>query len=159
MTTTKRSWRSRGLSLKAVSITAKEKICDNEEMDCNPVACPRARGHFDRINQALFALLTEQDTVDREAILEYGERYQVCPYELSFEAAQWADTVICDYNYVFDPHVNRKSLFGDKSGQILLIDEAHNLLDRAREMYSAFLRKEDVLRMKKLFTARSLLPG
>lgn len=146
---------SRGLSLKAVSITAKEKICDNEEMDCNPVACPRARGHFDRINQALFALLTEQDTVDREAILEYGERYQVCPYELSFEAAQWADTVICDYNYVFDPHVNRKSLFGDKSGQILLIDEAHNLLDRAREMYSAFLRKEDVLRMKKLFTGKS----
>src|SRR5699024_1811008 len=85
----------------------------------------------------------------------YARRYQVCPYELAFEAARWADSVICDYNYVFDPHVNRKSLFADKGGGILLIDEAHNLLDRAREMYSAALKKEDFVRMKKLFREKS----
>lgn len=140
-----------GLSMKAVTITAKERICDNEVMECNPVACAKARGHFDRINGALYALLTEREIIRREDILEYSEKYQVCPYELSFEAAGWADCITCDYNYVFDPHVNRKSLFGEKSGCVLLIDEAHNLLDRAREMYSAVLKKEDFVRMKKLF--------
>ena len=140
-----------GLSMKAVTITAKERICDNEVMECNPAACAKARGHFDRINGALYALLTEREIIRREDILEYSEKYQVCPYELSFEAAGWADCITCDYNYVFDPHVNRKSLFGEKSGSVLLIDEAHNLLDRAREMYSAVLKKEDLVRMKKLF--------
>lgn len=140
-----------GLSMKAVTITAKERICDNEVMECNPAACAKARGHFDRINGALYALLTEREIIRREDILEYSEKYQVCPYELSFEAAGWADCITCDYNYVFDPHVNRKSLFGEKSGSVLLIDEAHNLLDRAREMYSAVLKKEDFVRMKKLF--------
>ncbi len=140
-----------GLSMKAVTITAKERICDNEVMECNPAACAKARGHFDRINGALYALLTEREIIRREDILEYSEKYQVCPYELSFEAAGWADCITCDYNYVFDPHVNRKSLFGEKSGCVFLIDEAHNLLDRAREMYSAVLKKEDLVRMKKLF--------
>ena len=140
-----------GLSMKAVTITAKERICDNEVMECNPAACAKARGHFDRINGALYALLTEREIIRREDILEYSEKYQVCPYELSFEAAGWADCITCDYNYVFDPHVNRKSLFGEKSGCVFLIDEAHNLLDRAREMYSAVLKKEDFVRMKKLF--------
>lgn len=148
---TLRLLKEQGLRLKAVSLTAKERICDNEVMECHPAACEKARGHFDRINGALYALLTEKDVIRREDILEYSERYQVCPYELSFEAAQWADSVICDYNYVFDPHVNRKSLFSEQSGSILLIDEAHNLLDRARDMYSAVLRKEDFVKMKKIF--------
>ena len=144
-----------GLRLTAVSITAKEKICDNEVMECDPSVCEKAKGHFDRINGALYALWTELDFIRREDILTYARRYQVCPYELAFEAARWADSVICDYNYVFDPHVNRKSLFADKGGGILLIDEAHNLLDRAREMYSAALKKEDFVRMKKLFREKS----
>ncbi len=143
-----------GLRLKTVSITAKERICPNGETDCNPSSCRRAKGHYDRINEALYALLTERDLMTRETILEYGARYEVCPYELSFEAAVWADAVICDYNYVFDPHVNRKSLFGDQNEGVLLIDEAHNLLERAREMYSARLKKEDVLRMKRMFKER-----
>lgn len=140
-----------GLRLKAVSITAKEKICDNENMECNPTDCKKACGHYDRINGALYALLTQTDRIGREDILEYANRFQVCPYELAFEAARWADAVICDYNYVFDPHVNRKSLFAEQTGSVLLIDECHNLLDRAREMYSAVLRKEDFVRMKKIF--------
>lgn len=152
---TLRLLKDQGLRLKAVSITAKERICNNEEMECHPEACEKARGHFDRINGALYALLTEKDVICREDILEYSEKYRVCPYELSFEAAQWADSVICDYNYVFDPHVNRKSLFSEQSGSILLIDEAHNLLDRARDMYSAVLKKEDFVAMKKIFREKN----
>lgn len=149
--------RRQGMHLRAVTITAKEKICIMDKMECNPLLCERAKGHFDRINQALYDLMTEEETINREKILEYSERYKVCPYELSFEAAEWVDAVICDYNYVFDPHVNRKSLFGEKNGKqnILLIDEAHNLLDRARDMYSACLCKNDFLIMKKIFQEKS----
>ncbi|MDD7113773.1 MAG: ATP-dependent DNA helicase [Lachnospiraceae bacterium] len=149
--------RQQGMHLKAVTITAKEKICILEKVECNPLICERARGHYDRINQALYSLLTEQENIDRNTILEYSERFHVCPYELSFEAAEWADVIICDYNYVFDPHVNRKSLFGEKNGKqnILLIDEAHNLLDRARDMYSAILNKNDFLVVKKIFKEKS----
>ncbi len=145
------------LSLRSVTITAKERICILDEVDCNPEACPRALGHYDRINQALYELLQEKNRIDREAVLEFAERFQVCPYELSFEAAAWADLVICDYNYVFDPHVNRKSMFLDSGAkkQVLLVDEAHNLLDRAREMYSASLCHGDFLDQKKIFRVRS----
>lgn len=79
-------------------------------MQCNPESCERAKGHFDRINEALYALLDSACDISRENLLLYAERYNVCPYELSFEAAVWSDCIICDYNYVFDPHVNRKSL-------------------------------------------------
>lgn len=146
--------RKQGLRLRTVTLTAKEKICPNEQTDCNPETCARACGHYDRINAATYALLNEQENVRREHILDYSERYQVCPYALSFEAAQWADCLICDYNYIFDPHMKQTGLFADKKGSLLLIDEAHNLLDRAREMYSASLCKKDFLKMKKIFQHR-----
>ena len=94
--------KKQGLFLSAVTITAKEKICIQEEMQCNPESCERAKGHFDRINEALYALLTAECEISRENILLFAEKYKVCPYELSFEAAVWADCIICDYNYVFD---------------------------------------------------------
>lgn len=144
------------LSLAAVTITAKEKICIQEEMECNPENCERAKGHFDRINEALYALLTSECEISRENILMYAQKYQVCPYELSFEAAVWADCIICDYNYVFDPHVNRKSLIeGSLRQNIYLIDEAHNLLDRARDMYSADIAKSDFKTPKKYFKEKN----
>ena len=128
--------KKQGLSVSAVTITAKEKICIQKEVQCNPESCERAKGHFDRINEALYALLDSACDISRENLLLYAERYNVCPYELSFEAAVWSDCIICDYNYVFDPHVNRKSLIeGSLRQNIYLIDEAHNLLDRARDMY------------------------
>lgn len=135
-----------GLTIKACTMTAKEKICPNEVFECNPVVCSRAKGHYDRINQALFAMFSEEDTMTRDTFLDYSERYMVCPYELAWEMAVFADFVICDYNYVFDPHVNRVSVQQDSKGrnQILLIDEAHNLVERAREMYSASLSEEEL---------------
>lgn len=148
--------KKQGLTLPTVTITAKEKICIQEEMQCDPESCERAKGHFDRINEALYALLNAECEISRENILLYAQKYMVCPYELSFEATAWADCIICDYNYVFDPHVNRKSLIeGSLRQNIYLIDEAHNLLDRARNMYSADIAKSDFKLPKKYFKDRN----
>lgn len=207
-----------GLVFLPITITAKEKLCVLPKPDCNPAACPRAKGHFDRINDAIYALLSAlvvqgeageavndgrcestlgeavndgqcestqgkvvndgqcestlgeavsqaymeapSDTestanrrgllITRELIIEYAERYQVCPYEMSLDVALFADAVICDYNYVFDPEVYFRRFFAGETrhNYALLIDEAHNLVERAREMYSATLVKEDFLAAK-----------
>lgn len=148
--------RERGLRFKTVVLTAKEKICFLEEADCNPAACPYANGHFDRINEAMYDLLTHEDHYSREKIEEYALKYQVCPFELSLDMSLYSDGILCDYNYVFDPHVYLRRFFGDGSPgsgigkNLFLIDEAHNLVDRGREMYSAVLVKEDFLALKKL---------
>lgn len=149
--------KKQGLFLSAVTITAKEKICIQEEMQCNPESCERAKGHFDRINEALYALLTAECEISRENILLFAEKYKVCPYELSFEAAVWADCIICDYNYVFDPNVYLRRFFSDgvKGDYLFLIDEAHNLVERGRKMYSAVLCKEDFLETAKIVKEHS----
>ena len=179
-----------GAALFTITLTAKEKLCVLEEPNCNPEACPRACGHFDRVNDALFALLSEavskevaSDTtassespsdatvssaspsdapaqtssrhtglsIRRETIIEYAERYRVCPHELSLDLSLFADAVICDYNYVFDPTAYLRRYFseGIQRDYIFLIDEAHNLVERSREMYSAEIVKEDLLAAKR----------
>lgn len=145
----------RGLSYKTLSITAKEKICLLEERECNPVACPYANGHYDRINEAIFDLLQAEDTYSRDIISEYAKKHMVCPFELGLDMSLFSDAIICDYNYVFDPNVYLRRFFaeGIKGEYIFLIDEAHNLVERGREMYSATLYKEDFLEMKKVVSA------
>lgn len=141
--------REKGLQFKSVTLTAKDKICFLDETECNPEACPYAKGHFDRINDALYDMLTHSDNMNRESILEYAQRYQVCPFEFCLDLSLFADAVIGDYNYLFDPHVYLKRFFSEESSDYLfLVDEAHNLVDRGREMYSATLVKEDFLSMK-----------
>ncbi|MBC5715055.1 ATP-dependent DNA helicase [Roseburia sp. BX1005] len=141
-----------GYRAKIIQITAKEKMCLCEEMDCNPIHCPYAKGHYDRVNDAVYDLLMKQDLFSREVLLEQAENYQVCPFEMSLDAAIWSDDIICDYNYAFDPNVYLKRFFGEgqKGDYIFLVDEAHNLVERGREMYSAELYKEDFLAMRKL---------
>lgn len=148
--------RDRGLRCKAMILTAKEKMCVCDSPDCNPDACPRAKGHYDRVNDAVFELLEKEEIYDRELLLSYAEKYQVCPYEMSLDLANWVDGVICDYNYVFDPQVYLRRFFaeGNKGDYVFLIDEAHNLVERGREMYSAVLYKEDILKIKKLVKSR-----
>ena len=143
--------RQKGLAFKSVILTAKEKICFMEKAECNPENCPYAKGHYDRINDAIFALLNAQESFTRERIEEYAQKYQVCPFEMCLDMSLFADAIICDYNYLFDPHVYLKRFFGDGSGgnYLFLIDEAHNLLERGREMYSASLLKEDFLELKR----------
>lgn len=141
--------RGKGLRWKSVTLTAKEKLCFMEETECNPEYCPYAKGHFDRINDALYDLLTTRESFDREQIWEYAKKHQVCPFEMCLDMSLFADAVICDYNYLFDPHVYLKRFFaeGADGEYLFLIDEAHNLLERGREMYSAILRKEDFRKM------------
>ena len=142
--------RSGGLSFKTVLLTARDKICFLEETECNPLVCPYAAGHFDRINEALYDILTHEVNFFREVIVDYARRYQVCPFEMGLDISLFCDGIICDYNYVFDPHVYLKRFFGESiQGEYLfLIDEAHNLVERGREMYSASLWKEDFLACK-----------
>ena len=144
--------RKKGLKLKSVILTAKDKICFMEETQCNPEYCPYAKGHFDRINDAIFDLLTHLDNFNREAIETYALKHQVCPFEMCLDMSLFADAVICDYNYLFDPHVYLKRFFaeGIRQEYLFLIDEAHNLVERGRDMYSAVLKKEDFLALKKV---------
>lgn len=157
-----------GLHMKTIILTAKDKICFMKqegspeaaaladragEAECNPDACPYANGHFDRINEAMYDLLTHEEHFTREKVMEYAIRYQVCPFEFSLDMSLFSDAVICDYNYVFDPRVYLKRFFADGIGRrnyVFLIDETHNLLDRGREMYSAALFKNSFLSTKRL---------
>ena len=134
-----------GLRMKVITLTAKEKICFCEEAVCNPEACPYAKGHFDRVNDAVFDMITGGNEINRKAIEEQAQKYMVCPFELSLDISTWTDAVICDYNYAFDPTAHLKRFFseGGSGNYIFLIDEAHNLVERGREMYSAQLYKED----------------
>lgn len=142
----------KGLALKSITLTAKDKICILDKPDCNPVACPRAKGHFDKVNNAVYDLLTNENDISRDLILAYAMKHEVCPFEMALDVTNWSDHIICDYNYVFDPNVYLRRFFlGDKKNDyIFLIDEAHNLVDRAREMYSGQLFKKDFLQVKKL---------
>ena len=145
------------LKLKVITLTAKEKICFCEETECNPDACPYAKGHFDRVNDAMYDLLTTADDMDRGTLEEQAKKHRVCPFELSLDLSEWADAVICDYNYVFDPNAHLKRFFGDgtKEENLFLVDEAHNLVERGREMYSAVLYKEEILEVQKLVRLES----
>ena len=144
--------KAKGYRGKVIVLTAKEKMCPCEEMDCNPSNCLRAKGHYDRVNDAVYDLITTEEDFTRERMLAQAEKYQVCPFEMSLDASLYADIIICDYNYVFDPNVYLKRFFSEeeKGDYIFLVDEAHNLVERGREMYSAVLLKEEILTVKKL---------
>ncbi|MDP4146984.1 MAG: helicase C-terminal domain-containing protein [Bacillota bacterium] len=138
------------LRMKAVWITAKDKICFKSKAVCDPEQCEYAKGHFDRINNALEDILSE-DLLTREKIEQFAEKHKVCPFELSLDLTVWSDIVICDYNYIFDPRVSLKRFFLESGGEYtVLIDEAHNLVDRSREMFSSIVYKKEVLEAKNL---------
>ncbi len=142
--------RQGGMRLKTLVLTAKEKICCLEEAECTPAACPRAAGHFDRVNEAVYRLLESGDSFSREIIQQAAERHQVCPFELSLDLSEWCDAIVCDYNYLFDPTASLKRYFSEgKTNSVFLIDEAHNLPDRARDMYTADLKKSEVLALRR----------
>ncbi|QAT40888.1 ATP-dependent DNA helicase [Clostridium sp. JN-9] len=144
------------LRFKSITLTAKDKICFNPDKGCNPNECEYARGHYDRVNEAILDILNNEDILHRKIIEGYAERYHICPFEFSLDLAIWADCVICDYNYVFDPRVYLKRFFeGTSNDFTLLIDEAHNLVDRAREMFSAEIDKKSFLNVKKIIKDKS----
>ncbi len=144
--------KEQGLKFKVITLTAKDKICFCEETICNPEHCSFAKGHYDRVNDAVYDMIKHLDDMNRSALEKQARKYNVCPFELALDVSLWMDAVICDYNYVFDPNAHLKRFFsdGNKREYLFLIDEAHNLVERGREMYSAVLYKEDILEMKNL---------
>lgn len=137
-----------GLRFKTVTLTAKDKICFKPGSKCNPEDCEFAKGHYDRVKDALRDIL-DTDFFTREVIEQYANKHNVCPFEFSLDLSNWCDCIICDYNYAFDPRVYLKRFFMDGGGDYgFLIDEAHNLVDRAREMFSAELFKKPILTLK-----------
>ena len=143
---------NKGLKMKTLVITAKDKICLNHEVKCNPKDCSYAKGHFNRVNDAIMDIFENEDMITREIIIDYAEKHHVCPFEFSLDMSLWADVIICDYNYVFDPQVYLKRFFEGLSNNYgFLIDEAHNLVDRSREMFSCEINKADFLDLRDIF--------
>lgn len=147
---TMKMMKNKGLELKSVTLTAKDKICFKEKSSCNPEECEFARGHFDRVNYAISEILKKENIIDREAVIEYAQKFNICPFEFSLDLALLADCVICDYNYAFDPRVYLRRFFDNDEDYVLLVDEAHNLVDRAREMFSADIYKKRFWELKKV---------
>lgn len=134
-----------GLRIKSLVLTSKEKICMNEQVHCNPKECPYAKGHFDRIFQATCYAYDSSDIFDRKFIQSISQKYHVCPFELQLDLSNYCDLIIGDYNYIFHPKSKLDRLQSNSKKMkdtTLLIDEAHNLIDRARDMYSIYLDEE-----------------
>ncbi len=148
-----RALRSAGLIIRSVNMTAKEKLCLEPDIYCDPQICPYAKNYYKNIATALDEALTAQD-FEIDLILQLAGKHQVCPFELQLDIALYADIIICDYNYAFDPRVRLERFFSDEVFHYsLLIDEAHNLPDRAREMYSAHLSEKELNEAIKAITA------
>ncbi len=139
--------RGQGLAIRSVTITAKEKICPLGKADC--MGCQYAAGYYDRRREALKEAMAIQK-LDADALTDLAMKHELCPFELSLDISETADVVICDYNYVFDPKVRLKRYFDGKSRAGLLVDEAHNLADRARDMLSAELSGAKLAECRKL---------
>ncbi|NHN32061.1 ATP-dependent DNA helicase [Paenibacillus sp. S3N08] len=141
-----------GLHIHTVTLTAKDKICFQDEVRCTKEHCEFADGYYDRINGALLDLLANETLMTRPVIEQYARKHRVCPFEMSLDAAYAADVIIGDYNYVFDPRIALKRLLAEHKKQtVLLVDEAHNLVDRAREMFSATLHKSAFLEVQRVY--------
>jgi len=136
--------RQAGAQVRTLTLTARDKLCFQAGQPCDPAACPFARGYYDRHKGAMRAAL-ERDEISRPVLEAVSRQHQLCPFELSLDLSPWVDAVICDYNYVFDPKVYLRRHFGEEPGDYaFLVDEAHNLVDRAREMFSAELGLREV---------------
>lgn len=145
-----------GAHVKSVTLTAKDKICFTGEKKCNPVDCPFAKGHFDRINSALMDALASEDHMDRPQVEAFAMKHQVCPAEFALDISSFSDVVICDYNYAFDPLSKLQRFFVEVNERyVFLVDEAHNLPHRGRDMYSAELERAHMLALRKAYPKTS----
>lgn len=139
-----------GLKLKSVVLTAKQKICFISDDTCDMETCPYALNYYGKLSEAL-PFISLYDTFDQVLVETLAKKYELCPFELSLDISLICDVIICDVNYCFDPRVYLKRYFDHGRQDItFLIDEAHNLHDRLRSMYSAALLKKDVLRTQRL---------
>lgn len=142
--------RQAGLRARTLTLTAKEKVCVQDGRPCDPATCPLARGYYDRRKAAMRAALAREQ-ITRSALEMISREHQVCPFELSLDLSSWVDVVICDYNYVFDPKVYLRRHFAEEGANYaFLVDEAHNLVDRGREMFSAELSAHEIREVSRM---------
>ncbi|MBB6625122.1 ATP-dependent DNA helicase [Clostridium gasigenes] len=143
--------KGKGLKCRNITLTSKEKICFKDKVKCNPDDCEYAVNYFGKANEVVFEVISKEKNISREIIEKYAREFKLCPFELSLDISVWCDAIICDYNYAFDPRVRLKRIFeADGSENIILIDESHNLVSRAREMFSAEIYKSKVLLVSRL---------
>jgi DNA excision repair protein ERCC-2 len=144
-----------GLTCRNITLTSKEKICFKEKAKCNPEYCEYAVDYFDKVNNIIFKMLEKENNFTREIIELYSRKNSICPFELSLDLSLWCDVIICDYNYAFDPRAKLKRFFEeDVENNILLVDEGHNLVDRARNMFSAEIYKDKILHASRLLKGK-----
>ncbi len=148
----------KGAVIKYCSLTSKEKICPRDR-NCLPSECEYSKGHYDRVNDAIYDLVSNHHVINRTLIEEYAEKHKVCPFEFQLDVSMFCDCVIGDYNYAFDPRAKLQRYFSDGGDYITLVDEAHNLVDRAREMYSASLSLLFLKKFSKFFKGIRKLQG
>ena len=149
--------KNKGLNFRNVTLTAKEKICFKEKSKCNPEDCEYAKDYYDKVNDVIHKMLQQESTFSRDVIEKYSREYKLCPFELSLDLSLWCDGIVCDYNYAFDPRARLKRFFEDDvDGNVLLIDEGHNLVDRARSMFSAEISKSNILKVSRLVKGKAI---
>lgn len=150
-------------SLRSIHITSKERSCVSfgigKRRKCTAKHCAVTRGYFDKINSALLELLNSYRTYTKDIIDTVAKKYSVCPYELSLELSEWCELIVCDYNYLFDPNAYFRRYFEGtpNASYVFLVDEAHNLPDRAREMYSATLLRSDFVRLSQKYSTNKTM--
>lgn len=147
----------KGLNIRTVTLTAKEKICFLDEVTCTKDKCPYADGYYDRLNPCIIDILKHEKLITRSVVEKYAMKYDLCPFELSLDVSFFTEGIICDYNYAFDPRVSLKRMGAIVEKRAVLIDEAHNLVDRSREMFSASLSKKKTLETRRCFDKKSAL--
>ncbi len=142
----------KGLRLRLITLIAKEKICFKDKLSCNPESCEFANGHFDRINTAILDVIQNEYNVNRSTLEAYAQKHRVCPFEYALDLTYFCQLIVCDYNYVYNPRSKLKRFFGEnnKKDFAVLHDEAHNLVDRAREMFSSAISREDFRELARL---------
>ena len=131
------------MRIKTINITAKNKICNSKFKNCKPEDCPFAIGYFDRIREAIEYIFQNWDTFDEQIISTVANKFRICAFEFSLDLSYYCDVILADYNYVFDPRVRLIRYFENSTYQPkVLVDEAHNLISRSKEMYSAVLTED-----------------
>lgn len=141
------------LESKAIEITAKDTICFLEKRECDPKKCPFAKGFFDRLQEATLDIFQNEKLMKRDIIERYARKHTVCPFEFSLYVSYFADIIVCDYNYVFDPLTHLIRYFDEENYKpLVLIDEAHNLVSRSRDMYSKTLSVSSIIKLRRAGT-------
>ncbi len=146
---TLKTFEEKGLFCNKMEIVAKHKICPLPRVKCHKDHCKYAKGFFDRLIDAKVYLFASRNNFYKKDIEEASEKFTVCPFELSLFMSYYSEVIICDYNYAFDPKAQLKRYFEDTTYKPkLLVDEAHNLVQRSLGMYSTAIDTDFYLRLK-----------